>query len=101
VATPFANGYENAQELDDEIVLAGLDGTKDEKLTGLALHLVIPDHIGAPKKNQPDLLAESEQVSAPKEPQGRQKAKGDASSKPKATSVKASTKKEMAKKRAA
>jgi ParB family chromosome partitioning protein len=41
VAIPFANGDENAQQPDDETVLAALDGTADEKLTSIphALYL--------------------------------------------------------------
>jgi hypothetical protein len=68
VATHFANGDENTQQSDDEIVLAALDSTADEKLTGLALRLVLSDHIGISHESQPDLLTEAEQVFAPKEP---------------------------------
>jgi ParB family chromosome partitioning protein len=100
VATHFANGDENAQQSDDEIVLAALDGTADEKLTGFALRLVLSDHIGIPQENQPDLLTEAEQVFAPKKPKAV-KAKGDGSSKPKPTAVKPSAKKEANKKKAA
>jgi ParB family chromosome partitioning protein len=39
VANHFANGDENSQQSDEEIVPAALDGTADEKLTGLALRL--------------------------------------------------------------
>jgi len=46
------------------------------------------------------LLTEAEQVFAPKKPKAV-KARGDGSSKPKATAVKASAKKETAKKKAA
>ena len=67
VATHFASGpNENTQQSDDEIVLAALDGTADEKLTGLALRLVLSDHVGIPHESQPDLLTEAEQVFAPK-----------------------------------
>jgi ParB family chromosome partitioning protein len=100
VATHFANGDENAQQSDDEIVLAALDGTADEKLTGLALRLVLSDHIGIPHESQPDLLTEAEQVFAPKKPKAV-KAKGDGTSKPKPTGVKSSAKKETTKKKAA
>ena len=100
VANHFANGDENAQQSEDEIVLAALDGTVDEKLTGLALRLVLSDHVGIPQANQPDLLTEVEQVFSPKKPKAiRGKAKG--SSKLKPTAVKPSTKKETNKKKAA
>jgi ParB family chromosome partitioning protein len=100
VATHFANGDENAQQSDDEIVLAALDGTADEKLTSLALRLVLSAHIGIPQESQPDLLTEAEQVFAPKKPKA-DKAKGDGPSKPKPAAVKASAKKEPTKKKAA
>jgi ParB family transcriptional regulator, chromosome partitioning protein len=100
VATHFATGDENTQESDDEIVLAALDATADEKLTGLALRLVLSDHIGIPHESQPDLLTEAEQVFAPKKPKAV-RAKSDALGKPKPTAVKASAKKETSKKKAA
>ena len=99
-ATHFADGDENAQQSDDEIVLAALDGTADEKLTSFALRLVLSDHIGIPQESQPDLLTEAEQVFAPKKPKAV-KAKGDGPSKPKPAAAKASAKKEATKKKAA
>ena len=86
VANHYANGDENAQQSDDEIVLAALDGTADEKLTGLALRLILSDHVGIPQESQPDLLAEAEQVFAPRKPKAVQ-AKGNGSSKPRPTAV--------------
>jgi ParB family chromosome partitioning protein len=100
LATHFANVDENAQQSDDEIVLAALDGTADEKLTSLALRLVLSDHIGIPQESQPDLLTEAEQVFAPKKPKAG-KTKGDGPSKLKPAAVKASVKKENMKKKAA
>ena len=100
VANHYANGNENAQQSDDEIVLAALEGTADEKLTGLALRLVLSDHVGIPQESQPDLLAEAEQVFAPRKPKAV-KAKGNGSSKPKPTAVKSSAQKEAGKKKAA
>jgi ParB family chromosome partitioning protein len=100
VATHFANGDENTQRSDDEIVLAALDGTADQKLTGFALRLVLSDHVGIPQENQPDLLTEAEQVFAPKKPKAV-KPKVNGPSKPKPAAVKASTKKETTKKKAA
>jgi ParB family chromosome partitioning protein len=93
VANHFANGDENAQQSDDEIVLAALDGTTDEKLTSLALRLVLSDHLGIPHESQPDLLTEAEQVFAPKEPRVA-KAKADGSKKPKPTAAKVPVMKE-------
>jgi ParB family chromosome partitioning protein len=100
VATHYANSDENTQQSDDEIVLAVLDVTADETLTGLALRLVLTDHIGIPHESQPDLLTEAEQIFATKKAKSL-KAKGDGSSRPKPTAVKASAKKETTKKRAA
>ena len=100
VANHYANGDENAQQSDDESVLAALDGTAGEKLTGLALRLILSDHVGIPQESQPDLLAEAEQVFAPRKPKAVQ-AKGNGSSKPRPTAVKASTKKYTGKKKAA
>ncbi len=67
----FSNRDENSPRSDDEIVLAALDDTADEKLTGLALRVVLSDHIGIPHKSQPDLLTESEQVFASKKPKAK------------------------------
>ena len=100
VSNHFANGDENSQQSDVEIVLAALDGTADEKLTGLALRLVLSDHVGIPHESQPDLLTEADQVFAPKKPKVV-KAKTDGSNKPKPTAAKATPKKETTRKKAA
>ncbi len=100
VANHFANGDENSQQSDEEIVLAALDSTADEKLTGLALRLVLSDHIGIPHESQPDLLTEAEQVFAPKKPKAV-KTKTDTSSKAKSAAEQASAKKATARKKAA
>ena len=62
VTTHFADGDEDMQQSDEEIVLAALDGTEDEKLTGLALRLVLSDHVAIPHEGRPDLLSEAEQM---------------------------------------
>ncbi len=49
-------------------MLAALDSTADEKLTGLALRLVLFDHIATPHESQRDLLIEAEQVFTPPKP---------------------------------
>jgi ParB family chromosome partitioning protein len=101
VAVHFANGDENTQQSDDEIVLAALDSTADQKLTGLALRLVLSDHVGIPHESQPDLLTEAEQIFVPKKP-NTSNAKAKASGKEKAAPRKATTKKkEVARKKAA
>ncbi|NYF87954.1 chromosome partitioning protein ParB [Tunturiibacter empetritectus] len=65
VASHFAGNDENAQQTDEEIVLAALDNTADEKLTGFALRLALTDHVGIPMENEPDPLSEAEAAFAP------------------------------------
>jgi ParB family chromosome partitioning protein len=60
LATHFANGDESTQQSDEDIVLAALDSTADEKLPGLALRLVLSDRIAIPREGQPDSLTEAE-----------------------------------------
>lgn len=54
VASHFAGRDENQQQTDEEIVLAALDNTADDKLTGFALRLVLTDHVVIPGENEPD-----------------------------------------------
>ena len=100
VAAHFANGDENTQQSDEEIVLAALDGTVDEKLTGLALRPVLSDHTGIPYEDQPDLLSEAEQSFASKKPK-IVKPKARASKQAKAPAGKQAAKKKAALKKAA
>ena len=99
VAVHFANRDENTQQSDEEIVLAALEGTADEKLTGFALRIVLSDHIGIPHESQTDLLSEAEQVFAPKKPKS-EKVELRAQKKAKPAAVQTSPKK-GAKKKAA
>src|SRR5581483_9739133 len=100
VASHFAAGDQNMQQSDEEIVLAALDGTKDEKLTGLALRLVLSDHLAIPHEGQPDWLSEAEKMFLPKPPIA-QKAKPKTSTAKNATAAKVSPKKEPIRKKAA
>jgi ParB family chromosome partitioning protein len=100
VATHFVNADENSQQSDEEIVLAALDDAADEKLTRLALRLVLSERLGIPREGQLDLLGEAEQEFAPKKAKAV-RAKVNASSKAKPAAVKASPKKEAARKKAA
>jgi ParB family chromosome partitioning protein len=77
VACHFAGNDENQQQTDEEIVLAALDDTANEKLTGFALRLALTDHVSIPLENEPDPLSEAEATFAPPQPK---------SSKPKTTS---------------
>lgn len=98
VATHFASGDENERQSDEEIVLAALGGTADERLTGLALRLVLSDHLGVAHEGQPDLLTEAESTFTPKKSRSA-KAKTVGKEKPAAT--KSIAKKESVRKKAA
>ena len=100
VAAHFTGGDENSSLSDEEIVLAALDCTADEKLNGLALRLVLSGHVGIPHESQPDLLTEAEQVFELKEPKAAT-AKAKASRKTKRAEVKSAPRKEAAAKKAA
>lgn len=65
VAAHYANGDEESERTDEEIVLAALSTTVDEKLTSFALRIVLSDHVRIPAANEPDLLTEAERVFAP------------------------------------
>ena len=97
VGTHFACGGENEQRSDEEIVMAALDGTADEKLTGLALRLVLSDHVGVPHESEPDLLTQAESTfTKPKPIKAKEKRVGKEK-----TAVKSTEKRETAKKKAA
>ena len=97
VASHFAGDDENHEQTEQEIVLAALGNTADEKLTSFALRLALTDHLGLPRDTDPDLLSEAEALFAP--PQAKPKK----ASKPKAapTLVKPAEKKTTAKKQKA
>lgn len=91
---------ENEQRSDDEVVLAALSTTADEKLIGFALRIVLADHVSIPHENAPDLLAESEQVFAPKKPKVVKPAAAPAT-KPKPVAARSAAKKAGSTKKAA
>lgn len=84
----FAGNEETVQQTDEEIVLAALDHTADDKLTGFALRLALTDQVGIPHGDQPDLLAEAEAAFAPLQPKSSQP-KSTSKSKKAPTEVKA------------
>jgi ParB family chromosome partitioning protein len=100
VASHFAGTDENTQQTDEEIVLAALDNTADDKLTSFALRLALTDHTGIPRENEPDPLSEAETVFAPSEPRSS-KPKTVIKSKEKPTLVKTPQKKSPVKKQKA
>jgi ParB family chromosome partitioning protein len=67
-AAHFTSEDENTQQSDEEVVLDALSTTADDKLTGLALRIVLSDHVGIPQQDTPDLLSEAENIFAPKKP---------------------------------
>jgi ParB family chromosome partitioning protein len=101
VASHFAGNDENAQQTDEEIVLAALDNTADDKLTSLALRLALTDHVSIPRENEPDPLSEAEAVFAPPQPKSSKPKKNVSKSKETPTLVKVPPKKSAAKKQKA
>ena len=65
VASHFAGKDENLEQTEQEIVLAALGDTADDKLTNFALRLALTDHLGIPRDTDPDLLSEAEAAFAP------------------------------------
>jgi ParB family transcriptional regulator, chromosome partitioning protein len=100
VASHFAGNDENAQQTDEEIVLAALENTADDKLTSFALRLALIDHVSIPRENEPDPLSEAEAVFAPPQPKSS-KPKSVSKSKETPTLVKVPQKKSAAKKKRA
>jgi ParB family transcriptional regulator, chromosome partitioning protein len=81
-------------------VLAALDTTAVDKLTGFALRLTSANHIGIPDENQSDLLAEAEAAFAPPQPKTT-KSKSASKSEEAPALVKAAQKKAVGKKQSA
>ena len=100
LASHFAGNDESTQQTDEEIVLAALDNTADEKLTSLALRLVLTGQVSISYEDQPDLLAEAEAAFA--SPQAKSsKAKSASKSKKAPAEVKTPKKKATKKQKAA
>jgi ParB family chromosome partitioning protein len=68
VATHFTIEGDDEQRRDEEVVLAALTNTTDEKLGSFALRIVLTDHVGIPAQDATDLLTEAETVFAPRKP---------------------------------
>jgi ParB family transcriptional regulator, chromosome partitioning protein len=100
VASHFAGNDENAQQTDEEIVLAALDNTADDKLTRFGLRLALTDHVGIPRENEPDPLSEAEAAFAPPQLKSS-KQKNTSKSKETPTLAKAPPKKSATKKQKA
>jgi len=98
VASHFAGNDENAQETDEEIVLAALDNTADDKLIGFALRFALADHVSIPREDEPDLLSEAEAAFAPPPPKSSKPKNTSKSKETPSTLVKAAPKKSAVKK---
>jgi ParB family chromosome partitioning protein len=68
VAEQLAANDENNQQTSEEILLSAIDGLPDDKLTGLALRLVLTAHTTLPRESEIDFLTEAEAAFAPLQP---------------------------------
>jgi ParB family chromosome partitioning protein len=59
---------ENDTRSTEEVLLAVIDGTADDKLTAFAVRLALEGHRGIPRENEPDFLTEAEAAFAPPQP---------------------------------
>ena len=69
LAEDIAAENENEQRSAEELLLATIDATADERLTVFALRLALSGHVGIPSENEFDFLTEAEAVFAPLKPQ--------------------------------
>jgi ParB family chromosome partitioning protein len=53
---------ENDKRSAEEVLLAAIDGTADDKLTGFAVRLALSGHRAIPRDNEPDFLTEAAAV---------------------------------------
>jgi ParB family chromosome partitioning protein len=97
VASYFAGDDENVEQTEQEIVLAALANTADEKLTSFALRLALTDHLGIPRESDPDLLSEAEAAFASPQTKSKKASKSKAAP----TLVKPAERKSVAKKQKA
>jgi len=56
---------ENESRIAEEVLLATIDATEDDKLTRFAIRLALSGHVGIPRENEFDFLAEADAVFAP------------------------------------
>ncbi len=56
---------ENDRRSSEEVLLAAIDATADDKLTRFAIRLALSGHVGIPRENEPDFLTEADAVFAP------------------------------------
>jgi ParB family chromosome partitioning protein len=75
LADDLADESENEKRSAEEVLLAAIDGTAPDKLTGFTLRLALAGHRGIPRENEIDFLAEAENVFAPLPPKKEAKPK--------------------------
>lgn len=68
LAEDIAAENENEQRSAEELLLATIDATADEKLPAFALRLALSGHVGIPRENELDFLTEAEAAFAPPQP---------------------------------
>lgn len=67
---------DNDRRSAEEVLLAAIEGTADDKLTGFAVRLALSGHRGIPRENEPDFLTEASKAFAkPKQKNSNGKAK--------------------------
>ena len=66
LANDIAGDNENEQRSAEEVLLSGIDGLTDDKLTGFTVRLALAGHRGIPSDGELDFLTEAETVFAPK-----------------------------------
>ena len=91
---------ENDRRSAEEVLLATIEVTADNKLTRFAVRLALSGHLGTPREGELDFLFEAEAVFVPKKSKAI-KVTTSGMSKPKGTIVKASAKNEKPAMRAA
>ncbi len=81
----------------EEVLLATIDATADDKLTRFAIRLALSGHVGIPRENEPDFLSEADAVFAPARKDKAKKTKNApvALSKPKTQTKKPKTAKKQ------
>ncbi len=99
VAGHFAGDDENTERTEEEIVLAALGRTADDKLTSFALRLLLSEHVAVPREGEVDLLSGAEAVFAASEAKAKPKKPSKSSKVPEL--VKTPAKKSTAKKQKA
>jgi ParB family chromosome partitioning protein len=92
LAEDIAGYNQNEQRSAEEVLLATIDATGDDKLTSFALRLALAGHVGIPREGEFDFLNEAEIVFVPPSPKKRAAAKKAKQPTPLESSTKATSK---------